>query len=121
MNNNNLGGGATFEEPSGFAWVPPHDLMQAFLAKEDKLKMWGVSNPYLYLDESDAVDNNFPGLDKPMPECQTVKPRKARMSSVCTTASASEGDEGADGGEVCPPDDGSKLHLNRVSRLEKRR
>ncbi len=36
--------------------------MQAFLREEDKLSSMQHANPYLYLEEEDAVDADFPDL-----------------------------------------------------------
>jgi hypothetical protein len=54
------------ESQEGFAFVPPGNLYQSFLKKEDKLKDWGnASNPYLYLEDEDVVDDDFPALEPP--------------------------------------------------------
>jgi hypothetical protein len=102
------------ENLPGFAWVPPKNLFQSFLKKDDKLKNWKVDNPYLYLEDEDCVDDYFPDLGRPLPESQTVKPRKQRLYSEATTVGSYEDSDGRNG-------DNSEMHPNRVSRLEKRR
>ena len=55
------------EDILGFAWIPPSSLTQAFLKKEDKLVGFETPNPYLYLDDEDVVEVNFPCLNEPEP------------------------------------------------------
>lgn len=55
-------------EEGSFAWVPPSQLFQVFLPKEDKLYSLRHENPYVYLEDQDVVDGDFPVLpDSPLP------------------------------------------------------
>ncbi len=137
-------GKAEEEDESGFAWVPPSHLYQAFLSEENKLVALEHANPYLYLDEEDEVDSNFPDLpSSPVgytrderiaaKELAIRQRNKARLISATTTVSGSldceDYWEDDDDDEMWSSDDGAggddggdaKPKLTRAQRKRQRR
>jgi len=112
-------------EGNGFAWVPPERNMQAFLSKEDKFKMWEVTNKYNPLEDADGVNDEFPDLPPPsLPAYGTVNPktRKPRSFSCGTTRDSTDEDDDEDDNDTAAWEKvGNERHPNRVSRLDKRR
>ena len=75
-------------------FVPPPHLYQAFLKEEDKFKGLVDHNPYLYLEDEDRVDNNFPNLADPSPsnKDERIAEKEAERKLLSTHKS-----------DTCPP------------------